>query len=74
HSYPAVHGTLQTGATQCTDNLDDALLLPGFDQAVSINRSQDDENQGVGTLGVKFRDYVGLNRHYVYFYDLINSR
>ncbi|WP_394327697.1 GAPES1 domain-containing protein, partial [Salmonella enterica] len=42
HNYPALHGTLQTAATQCTDNLDDALLLPAFDQAVSINRSQDD--------------------------------
>ncbi|MDI5811381.1 hypothetical protein MJM95_30955, partial [Salmonella enterica subsp. enterica serovar Anatum] len=40
---------------QCTDNLDDALLLPAFDQAVSINRSQDDHSHGLGTLELKFR-------------------
>ncbi|CAC0104169.1 Putative diguanylate cyclase YeaJ [Salmonella enterica subsp. enterica serovar Typhisuis] len=74
HNYPALHGTLQTAATQCTDNLDDALLLPAFDQAVSINRSQDDHSHGLGTLELKFRYYVDLNKHYVYFYDLINSR
>ncbi len=28
HNYPALHGTPQTAATQCTDNLDDAPLLP----------------------------------------------
>ncbi|VDY41368.1 diguanylate cylase [Salmonella enterica subsp. enterica serovar Daytona] len=74
HNYPALHGTLQTAATKCTDNLDDALLLPAFDQAVSINRSQDDHSHGLGTLELKFRYYVDLNKHYVYFYDLINSR
>ncbi|HAB2447066.1 TPA_asm: diguanylate cylase, partial [Salmonella enterica subsp. diarizonae] len=74
HNYPALHGTLQTAATRCTDNLDDVFLLPAFDQAVSINRAQDDHSHGLGTLELKFRYYVDLNKHYVYFYDLINSR
>ncbi len=35
-------------------NLDDALLLPAFDQAVSINNSQDDHSHRLGTLELKF--------------------
>ncbi len=32
------------------------FLLPAFvDQAVSINRSQDDHSHGLGTLELKFR-------------------
>ncbi|NDO80226.1 diguanylate cylase [Citrobacter sp. NCU1] len=74
HNYPALHGTLQTAADRCTDQLDDVFLLPAFDQAVNVNREQVDFNQGLGTLEYKFRYYFDLKNHYIYFYDLVNSR
>ncbi|MDA8478939.1 diguanylate cyclase DgcJ [Citrobacter sp. Awk 4] len=74
HNYPALHGTLQTAADRCTDQLDDVFLLPAFDQAVNVNRQHVDFNQGLGTLEYKFRYYFDLKNHYIYFYDLVNSR
>lgn len=73
HNYPALHGTLQTSLPDCDSIARDALLLPAFDQAVIINREQADYGKGLATSEDKFRYYVDLQNHYIYFFSLINT-
>lgn len=73
HSYLPLHGTLQTRSANCIEQLDDIFQLPAFDQAVNVNRELADYGHGLGTKEYKFRYYIDLRNHYIYFYDLINS-
>lgn len=34
HTYPCLHGTLQSTSADCNDLAEDISLLPAFDQAV----------------------------------------
>ncbi|HFZ8995969.1 TPA: diguanylate cyclase DgcJ [Citrobacter freundii] len=73
-NYPPLHGTLQTAATNCADIIDDAMLLPAFDEAVMVNRNQREYSEASETTGQKVSYYLDLQNRYVYFYDRIDSR
>lgn len=73
HSYPKLHGTLQTASSDCETIMEAAALLPAFDEAVESNRHQDDYGTGLGLTEEKFHYYLDLNDRYIYFYDPVNS-
>ncbi|POT57647.1 diguanylate cylase [Citrobacter amalonaticus] len=74
HNDPALHGTLQTTEANCAVIADEGYLLSAFDQAVAANRNQTDYGKGLGTAEEKFHYYLDIQKTYVYFYDLIDSR
>ncbi|MCO7985987.1 diguanylate cyclase DgcJ [Escherichia fergusonii] len=73
HTYPGLHGTLQSTSADCNDLAEDISLLPAFDQAVKANRHQDDYGKGLGLTEEKFHYYLDLSNRYVYFYEQIDS-
>lgn len=73
-NYPELNGTLQTPSSNCDDIVQDVPVLPAFDRAVEINRSPVDYGKGLATSGDNFRYYIDLQRHYIYFSTLINTR
>lgn len=74
HDYPALHGTLQTPSPACESIVHDALLLPAFDRAVAVNRTQVDYGMGLAASTANFRYYLDLKNHYIYFHDLVDTR
>ncbi|MES0302198.1 diguanylate cyclase DgcJ [Citrobacter sedlakii] len=74
HNYPALHGTLQTASADCEQIAPEALRLTAFDRAVLVNYKQADYGNGLATRETKFRYYLDLQDHYIYFYRRINTR